>query len=98
MTTEKTAEAEPAPSSGSGGDAVASTDGGVFTVANNGKGTMALGTESGEVQLTGGGHVVIVRAGQQSIVRPGEAPSQPVPIPNSLRKMRPRLCAAAAIR
>ncbi len=68
----------------SNSDAVASTDGGVFTLASNGKGTVALGTESGEVAFSGGGRVVIVRAGQQSIVRPGQAPTTPLTIPSSL--------------
>ncbi len=67
-----------------GSDASASTDGGVFTIASNGKGTVAVGTESGEVAFSGGGRVVIVRAGQQSIVKPGQAPSAPVTIPSSL--------------
>jgi len=65
-------------------DAVARTDGGVFTIANNGKGTVAVGTESGEVSFAGGGRVVIVRAGQQSIVKPGQGPSEPTTIPSSL--------------
>lgn len=65
-------------------DAVARTDGGVFTIANNGKGTVAVGTESGEVAFAGGGRVVIVRAGQQSIVKPGQGPTEPVTIPSSL--------------
>lgn len=67
-----------------GSDASASTDGGVFTIASNGKGTVAVGTESGEVAFSGGGRVVIVRAGQQSIVKPGQAPSAPMTIPSSL--------------
>jgi hypothetical protein len=67
-----------------GSDATASTDGGVFTIASNGKGTVAVGTESGEVAFAGAGRVVIVRAGQQSIVKPGQAPSAPVTIPSSL--------------
>jgi hypothetical protein len=65
-------------------DAVASTDGGVFTVATNGQGTVAVGAESGEVVFSGGGRVVIVRAGQQSSMKPGQAPSDPEPIPPSL--------------
>jgi hypothetical protein len=65
-------------------DAVASTDGGVFTIASNGRGTVAVGTESGEVAFAGGGRVLIVRAGQQSIVRPGQAPTEPTSIPSSL--------------
>lgn len=67
-----------------GSDAAASTDGGVFTIASNGKGTVAVGTESGEVAFSGAGRVVIVRAGQQSIVQPGQAPSAPITIPSSL--------------
>jgi hypothetical protein len=43
-----------------------------------------VGTESGEVSFAGGGRVVIVRAGQQSIVKPGQGPSDPVTIPSSL--------------
>ncbi|MFO0596950.1 MAG: hypothetical protein U0228_16665 [Myxococcaceae bacterium] len=69
----------------SNSDAVASTDGGVFTMASNGKGTVAVGSESGEVSFSGGGRVVIVRAGQQSIIRPGQqGPSEPTSIPSSL--------------
>lgn len=65
-------------------DAVARTDGGVFTIASNGQGTVAVGSESGEVTFAGGGRVVIVRAGQQSIIKPGQAPSEPVTVPTSL--------------
>ncbi len=65
-------------------DAVARTDGGVFTIASNGNGTVAVGTQEGAVEFLGKGRVVIVRAGQQSIVRPGQAPSEPVAIPSSL--------------
>ncbi|MDP2270962.1 MAG: hypothetical protein Q8N23_22540 [Archangium sp.] len=67
-----------------GSDASATTDGGVFTIASNGLGTVAVGTESGEVSFSGAGRVVIVRAGQQSIVKPGQAPSAPITIPSSL--------------
>lgn len=65
-------------------DAVARTDGGVFSISSNGSGTVAVGTEEGAVEFVGKGRVVIVRAGQQSIVRPGQAPSEPVAIPTSL--------------
>lgn len=65
-------------------DAVATTDGGVFTMATNGQGTVAVGAESGEVVFAGAGRVVIVKAGQQSIVKPGEGPSEPAPVPSSL--------------
>ena len=67
-----------------GSDASASSDGGAFTIASNGLGTVAVGTESGEVSFSGAGRVVIVRAGQQSIVKPGQAPSAPITIPSSL--------------
>ena len=65
-------------------DAVATSDGGVFTIASNGNGTVAVGAEEGSVEFLGKGRVVIVRAGQQSIIRPGQAPSEPVAIPSSL--------------
>jgi hypothetical protein len=68
----------------SGSDAVASTQGGTFAISNNGQGTVAVGTQDGEVQFFGRGKVVIVRAGQQSIVRPGASPTAPAAIPSSL--------------
>lgn len=68
-----------------GSDAVARTEGGTFSMSNNGAGTVAVGTQAGEVTFIGQGNVVIVRAGQQSIVRPGGGgPSAPAPIPSSL--------------
>lgn len=66
------------------GNAVARTSGGTFTMTNNGKGTVSVGTRDGEVTLLGKGKVVIVRAGQQSIVRPDAGPSDPAPVPTSL--------------
>jgi hypothetical protein len=67
-----------------GSDAEARTEGGTFTMNNNGAGTVALATLVGEVAFSGQRKVVIVRAGQQSIVRPGRAPTAPTPIPTSL--------------
>lgn len=68
-----------------GSDAVARTSQGTFTMSNDGKGTVAVGTREGEVAFLGNGKVVIVRAGQQSILRPGGGgPSEPTPIPSSL--------------
>jgi hypothetical protein len=68
-----------------GSDAVASTTDGTFTMSNDGKGTVAVGTREGEVRFNSNGKVVIVRAGQQSVVRPGvNGPSEPVKIPSSL--------------
>lgn len=65
-------------------DAVASTKAGTFAISSNGQGTVAVGTESGEVELSGHGKVVIVRAGEESVVHPGQAPSAPARIPASL--------------
>ncbi|MCY1079390.1 hypothetical protein [Archangium lansingense] len=67
-----------------GSDAVARTEGGTFTMSNNGAGTVALATLVGEVAFSGQRKVVIVRAGQQSIIRPGRGPTEPTPIPSSL--------------
>jgi hypothetical protein len=54
-------------------------------MSNDGKGTVAVGTSAGEVTFKGNGKVVIVRAGKQSVVRPGsDGPSAPVDIPASL--------------
>lgn len=67
-----------------GSDSVARTQNAEFAISNNGQGTVAVGTRSGEVEFSGSGKVVIVRAGQQSIVRPGEGPSAPTSVPSSL--------------
>ncbi|WP_434380046.1 hypothetical protein [Melittangium boletus] len=67
-----------------GGDAKATSEGGRFTMSNNGGGTVALASFEGETTLSGAKKLVIVRAGQQSIVRPGQGPSDPTPIPASL--------------
>ena len=67
-----------------GSDAVAKTEDAEFAISNNGAGTVAVGARSGEVELTGAGKVVIVRAGQQSVVRPGHGPSEPTSVPSSL--------------
>lgn len=66
------------------GDATARTAAGSFTIASNGEGTVAVATEEGEVELEGKGRVVIVRAGQRSVVLPGQAPSDPIAVPSSL--------------
>jgi hypothetical protein len=66
------------------GDALARTDAGTFTISSNGEGTVAVGTEEGSVELVGKGRVVIVRAGQRSVVLPGQAPTEPVQVPGSL--------------
>ncbi len=66
------------------GDALARTDAGTFTISSNGEGTVAVGTDDGQVELSGKGQVVIVRAGQRSVVLPGQAPTDPVAVPSSL--------------
>jgi hypothetical protein len=64
---------------------VARSSEGTFTMSNDGAGTVAVGSREGEVVFEGNGKVVIVRAGQQSVVRPGGGgPSEPVKIPASL--------------
>ena len=65
-------------------DAAAKTTQGAFTISSNGEGTVAVGTQEGEVEFEGKGRVVIVRAGQRSVVLPGQAPSDPVMVPSSL--------------
>ena len=68
-----------------GAEAEASTAQGTFTMSNNGKGTVSVGTREGDVKLSDKeGRYVIVRAGQQSIVRPGQGPSAPAPIPSTV--------------
>ena len=66
------------------GDAAARTENGTFTISSNGEGTVAVATDEGEVELEGKGRVVIVRAGQRSVVLPGQAPSDPIAVPSSL--------------
>lgn len=68
----------------SGSDAVAKTAGGTFAISNNAAGTVAVGAREGEVEFSGAGRMVIVRAGQQSIVHPGGAPTEPSAVPSSL--------------
>ncbi|MDY7232584.1 FecR domain-containing protein [Hyalangium rubrum] len=66
-------------------DAVARATEGTFTMSNDGEGTVAVGSREGQVEFVGNGKVVIVRAGQQSVVRPGSnGPSEPTPVPASL--------------
>lgn len=66
------------------GDAAARSGGGAFSIASNGEGTVAVATEEGETELEGKGRVVIVRAGQRSVVLPGQAPTDPIAVPSSL--------------
>ncbi|ADO72577.1 FecR family protein [Stigmatella aurantiaca] len=66
-------------------DALARTTAGTFSMSNDGAGTVAVGAREGEVTFLGKGKVVIVRAGQQSVVTPtSTGPSEPAPVPSSL--------------
>lgn len=65
-------------------EARARTQAGKFAISNNGAGMVAVGAQSGEVAFQSKDKTVIVRAGQQSIARPGEAPTEPAAAPNSL--------------
>lgn len=67
-----------------GSDAVARSNDGSFTVSNDGVGTVAVASHRGEVELSGAGRLVVVRAGQQSLVFAGQGPTEPAPIPESL--------------
>ena len=67
-----------------GSDAVARTGTGRFTLSNDGQGTVAVAAARGEVELQGGGKLVVVRAGQQSLILRGQGPTDPAPIPESL--------------
>ncbi len=68
-----------------GSEARASTRGGEFTISSNGLGTVAVGTRDGVTEFEGGGKVVLVNAGYQSLVVPGKkGPSEPTPIPADL--------------
>ncbi|MCY1032204.1 FecR domain-containing protein [Corallococcus sp. BB11-1] len=68
-------------------EVVASTDNGTFTMNNDkDKGTVRVGAREGQVKLSGKDkdRFVIVRAGQESIVRKGDNPTAPTPLPKSL--------------
>lgn len=62
------------------GSAVAETKAAKFSILSNGT-ALAVATETGKVNLGAAGKTVDVAAGQQAIVRAGEAPSAPAPIP-----------------
>jgi len=66
-----------------GADARARTRGGDMRVSASGR-VAALAVTRGEAELSSGGGVVVVRAGQQALSVNGSAPSVPAPIPSSL--------------
>lgn len=65
-------------------EAVAEADAGEFDVLSSGKGHVTVAARTGSVRLTAKGAEVIVTEGTQSMVRTGEAPTAPAPIPSSL--------------
>lgn len=67
-----------------GSDAVARTSDGAFALSSNGEGTVAVGARRGEVEFAAAGKAVLLRAGQQSVAKPAEAPSEPEQVPTSL--------------
>jgi hypothetical protein len=67
-----------------GSDAVAETKGGRFGMVTDGKGQVAVATETGSVKLSNGGQSVTVEAGKQSTVVQNKAPSAPTAVPKSL--------------
>ncbi len=66
-----------------GADARARTRGGDLRISASGQ-VAALAVTRGEAELSSGGKVVVVRAGQQALSVGGAAPVAPSPIPSSL--------------
>jgi len=58
--------------------------GGRFTVYADTRGAVAIASESGDVRVIAAGTEVVVGAGTQSYVPPGQAPTGPVPIPEAV--------------
>lgn len=67
-----------------GSDAVARATDGAFRMSSNGAGTVAVGATEGEVAVSGGGTSVVLKPGERTLVRPGEAPSPPERLATSL--------------
>jgi hypothetical protein len=67
-----------------GSDAVVETRGGRFSMMSDGRGQVAVATETGQVRLRARGKDVTVAAGNLSTVSAGGAPSTPTAIPKSL--------------
>ncbi len=62
-----------------GGEAASS-----FALSSNGAGTVAAAATKGEVRVTTARGAVLVKAGERTLIRPGEAPELPRAIPASL--------------
>lgn len=67
-----------------GSDAVARTTSGAFRMTNDGGGTVAVGATAGEVSVSGGGASVVLKPGERTLVRAGQAPARPEPLATSL--------------
>ena len=66
------------------GDAVADTTGGEFSLVADGEGLLGVVTRKGTVGLSAKGKRVEVGAGKQAVALPGTAPTDPLPIPDSV--------------
>ncbi|MEW5853979.1 MAG: FecR domain-containing protein, partial [Myxococcota bacterium] len=67
-----------------GSDATVESKAGRFSMVNDGRGQVAVATETGQVRLQARGKSVDVPAGTQSVVEPGAAPQKPREVPRSL--------------
>ena len=65
-------------------DVTAATDSGLFRVSSQESGLVAVGAEEGRVQVAARGSEVVLRGGEGTLIRPGEAPEKPSPLPESL--------------
>jgi hypothetical protein len=63
--------------------AVRATDG-RFRMSSNGEGTVAVGVEEGEVNVSGAGSSVVLKKGERTLVRPNQAPAAPQPFATDL--------------
>ncbi|MBW1809996.1 MAG: FecR domain-containing protein [Deltaproteobacteria bacterium] len=67
-----------------GSDAIASASRGEFSLTTDGKGTVIVDTQVGDVKLRAQGKEVVVRKGKRSIVLPEKPPSRVLAIPSSV--------------
>jgi hypothetical protein len=65
-------------------ETLAEADAGAFDVLSSGTGQVTVATQRGNARVTARGASVAVGAGTQTIVRRGEAPTEPTAIPTSL--------------
>jgi glucodextranase-like protein/FecR-like protein len=67
-----------------GSDAIASARRGEFSMVTDGKGTVIVDTQVGDVKLRAQGKEVVVKKGKRSIVLPDKPPSRVLAIPTSV--------------